>query len=912
MAQDNYARDEAGNVWQVDAQGNAVRLVQQAGQQAQPTVVAPPDWRVRQQQAQQQRDANADARAANADARAAVTAVREQAKADRDAREWEATHNPDGTPKATATAAQTGELRDRLNRVRQLANQIDRVQELYEAGPDRTKGLSGVWDYLPTDANSRFDTAGAQLSQMGLAAFRVPGTGTVSDRDAIMFDRANLPSASTRDAAIEEQLRGMRARVDEEFRSLGQKSPSWKVGGKQYNWDNQSSSLVPASGNGGSAGGGGGTPPGGGMPTNGGGNPQAPSGGNALGSAPIAPAPAGYELRFNDQGVPVTGYRLNPQQEAEIADAIRVGDRGQALALLQRYSGNAPTESTIRSVESAIETSRRGGNVNFNYGDVDAAAQSQADIERYGGQLPRAMQERSQAPGFDTSVRQGVNGLTAGLADRFAALGNTAFGGGSYEDNLKLEQARTEADNRLRPTNSTLSNIVGGAAGALATEGAATALLPARAAAWAPRIGDAVYGGVSGYTSAAPGQEMTGAGIGAVAGLGGGAAGRGIARGAANVIGGARNAAVDYLRERGVPLTVGQLVGQGGRLGRAIKALEDASTSIPGVGDLVNARRSEGFEAFNRAAFDEGLAPIGATTGGVTGAQGVDAARAARSAAYRDALSPVDLTPDAQFGTEIAAARQSANQLPADMAARGNYALDRAAENTAPTGNISGAGFQQSLRRFRRAASDNASLPNGADLGDVMGAAEGAYSGLLSRQAPNALDAFNAANAANRNVSVLQGAVNRARNGGRSGEVEVFTPSQLMDESAANARRFGGGQGTTRRPFYDLATAGQRVLPSSLPDSGTARRITSVTAPAALAGIGGAGGYAAGDTQTGVGTSLGLGALLALGATRNGQRALTALIAERPDALRRVGEQLNRRARIGGIFGAPLVLEATR
>jgi hypothetical protein len=138
---------------------------------------------------------------------------------------------PGYLPKETPEkAGQRTADRDRMSRLNQLVAQINRTQELFDAGP----GATGSWtasslrDYLPTDANAAFDTAGASLSQQGLAAFRVPGTGTVSDRDAIMFDRANLPTASTKDASVREQLRSIRGRVDQELLALGVAPAQWK------------------------------------------------------------------------------------------------------------------------------------------------------------------------------------------------------------------------------------------------------------------------------------------------------------------------------------------------------------------------------------------------------------------------------------------------------------------------------------------------------------------------------------------------------------------------------------------------------------------------------------------------------------------------------------------------------------
>lgn len=139
------------------------------------------------------------------------------------------------------TAAQLAQMRQleiekaskenngRLTTLRSLENQINRVQELFGKnveGFNYNIPQAGV--AFPNEANSQFDTTGAQLSSLGLAAFRVPGTGTVTDRDAVMFDRANMPSAGMYDKSIEEQLRGMRMRVEEEYAALGLPPPQWK------------------------------------------------------------------------------------------------------------------------------------------------------------------------------------------------------------------------------------------------------------------------------------------------------------------------------------------------------------------------------------------------------------------------------------------------------------------------------------------------------------------------------------------------------------------------------------------------------------------------------------------------------------------------------------------------------------
>jgi hypothetical protein len=361
---------------------------------------------------------------------------------------------------------------------------------------------------------------------------------------------------------------------------------------------------------------------------------------------------------------------------------------------------------------------------------------------------------------------------------------------------------------------------------------------------------------------------------------------------------------VRYLRDQGVELTAGQTLGDSGRIGAAIKGVEDRLTGIPVVGDMVNARRLEGFRSFNQAAFDQGLAPIGANTGGVVGEAGVDLARTARSQAYRNALDPVRVNADAPFVADYGGAVQAGQQLPADLGARADYTLRRGFENFTPAGELDGNGFQQGIRRFRREAAANAPLPNGHDFGEVMQQGEGAFEGLLQRQSPGTLPAYNAANTANRNVEVLRDAVNRGRNGSRVGEAGLFAPSQLADAGAANARKFGNSAGTTNQPFFDLSRAGQTVLPSKVADSGTAGRLAVLGLPGLLGGAGAGAGYVGGDTKTGAASGVGLGALLTLGGTRAGQRALTTALLDRPEAMVRIGDRLVDQRRLLGMFGA--------
>lgn len=736
----------------------------------------------------------------------------------------------------------------RVGKLQSLAQQIRRVRQLYDANIAPTSGLAGIADYLPSEANRQFDTAGAGLAEQGLAAFRVPGVGAQSDTELRQFTQANKPQASDYDISIEEKLRQLQLRTDSELQGLGQKPIDW----------NAQQAAAPAIG---------------------GGQQQPPAGG-----------PVGGGPNYIDPGTGPGGPTLNGGGGTQtVADPTKAGVAARLNQLLRSGAPDAQVQQYAISVGAdpaslaavlAFRKQNPGYTGNYNASDLELKDQP---VGLFRGAVNSAAQS---APG--AYFINAADGLTAGTLDNMT-------------DNPALARAGLAGVRQAQPGASLLGTISGaGLAAGGAELGLGRAGLTAGRAALA---GDALYGAAYGAGSADDGNRFVGAGVGAAGGALGGIAGRAAARGIGSALTGVRNADVQGLRAAGVPLTVGQAAGESGPLGRAVKGVEDRLSGIPVVGDMVNARRTEGFQGFNRAAFDEALAPIGANTGGTIAEPGIDAAQAAVGQGYRDALSGVNLTPDPQFTTDFGAARQAGASIPR-TGPEFDYVVQQRVDPLLAAGGISGSQFQDVLQGLSRADLGNDAM--GAAANDALGNVADTFRDLAARQAPDAGPALGRANDAFRKTQILRDAVNRARNGTRSGETGTFTPSQLADASAKNSTKFGNSQGTTRQPFFDLSRAGQRVLPNSVPDSGTAGRAV-VAGGLGLAGLGGGAGYAAGDAQTGAGAGLLGAAALALGGSKAGQRALTAALLDRPDVLIRLGEGVQRQSRIGGLFGAPML-----
>lgn len=743
----------------------------------------------------------------------------------------------------------------RAGKLATVIEQINRVQQLYDddIAPEKYGIASSVADYLPTDTNSRFDVAGTQLSEKGLAAFRVPGTGTVTDRDAAVFERANMPTSGTRDVAIEEQLRGMRARIDEELRALGLPAAKWT--GMQ--------SPSPSSE----------TPP-----------------DESRQELPGVASPDGADKSRNlneidggNSGASVgyetgeTRYEDDPQLAGvknEYRSRLARGDSGKDLVAYLKSVG-VTDESIFRSALKQADFRRKNPNVpigNYNIEKLDDKA------------IPQDW------------VRQRMN-MVAGSP---VGVGVTNFGDaltGFNLDSLTGDPALTRAGmaqlNRDNPGAALTGQVLGGMA---AVAGGEAAL--ARAGLSGARAGlaaDALYGAGAGAGSNDE-DRLTGALTGTAAGLAGNVAGNAITKTAGRAIAGVSDPSVNALRNSGVPMTVGQTVGQSGRFGGAIKGIEDRLSGLPIVGEAINARRREGVQAFNSKAFDHALKPIGGTVGGEVGESAVEQAQQLVSDAYRTALAGKVVAPDKPFATALTRSVINVTDLPrvgGEVASSVEAILEPYMQGAQLTGDA----MQQISRELQglKAAYKPDALSN--RIGKALDEVEESVFGLFRRQAPEVLPAYNRAKAAYRRLSIVEDAVNKAKN-----QEGVFTPAQLGQADRSGMSKFGGKKGAAagRSPFHNFQRDAQKVLPNNVPDSGTAgRQAAAMLLPAAAGGA----GYATSDDNS-MSAGLTLAGVTALAFSRAGQRMAAAAAAKRPSAMRSAGTAIKGAARkVGALAG---------
>lgn len=799
---------------------------------------------------------------------AQMAAAEEQRKQ----REFDMRMNPQAAP---PTPAQFEERRGKATALDALVNQLNRVQSLYETGPGSTSGVAGVQDYFGTPTNSQFDAAGSGLVQQAFGAFRTPGQGSQSDADLRLLLEAQRPEAGNFDTTIEEKLRTLRNQVDVARSGLGLPAANWLGVG-----ENTDPSLRPPGGN---------------------------ADENGVGvSTPLTSLGAG-----NNGGA---GVQLGPQgaQQTLVDDPTLAGIRSAYLGRLRDNQAPGQIVQWLRNEVGITDP------------QVLKSAAAQAEFRRKNpnvplSEYPTAQLGQKYEPLSDTGQALNILGQSAVGAGAIAAgdaltgfnldsiIGAT--GGNAERARLGMQQ---NADNS--PIASTVGTLAGGVAGAMIPEAAL-----ARAGltgAGATLAADAAYGAVAGAgltdygangAPATAGERLAGAATGAALGAGGSALGQGVARGAGAFARGVTNPSVRAVQDAGIPTTIGQSVGQSGFVGRAIKGVEDRLSGIPGVGDNIRSRQVEGIEKFNANQFDKALRPLGKTTEGRIGNDGIVVAQEAVAEAFDSALGGKQAQFDGAFANNIIDAVAEAQKIKGIDTAKFLDELNQVTQSQfdLAAGTLQGRDMQLLLQRLEGLKKNYKNEAASYEINAVINKVQSAAEGIFKRQAPEVIPAYNRAKAAYKRVSILEDAVLAANNADG-----VFSPAQLGRTQISNTKKYGGKRAAAAgvNPFQAEQRAAQNVLPNKVPDSGTAGR---ALVTAGLAGASGAGvGAAGGDAQSGLATGLGAIGILAALYSRGGQKALVGLTKPKTGKTQKALQAVSNRQNLLGAAGSVSALNA--
>lgn len=343
-----------------------------------------------------------------------------------------------------------------------------------------------------------------------------------------------------------------------------------------------------------------------------------------------------------------------------------------------------------------------------------------------------------------------------------------------------------------------------------------------------PFLGGAAYGATNADKPLDPMDVGENAALGGVAGKTGDMLLGGLSR----LIAPKLAPAVQTLMDNGVKMTPGQMVGGAGQW------IEDAMSHLPLVGDMIKGAKNTSLQTFNQAAINRTLQPIGETlpTSVGAGRAGIDYAATKLSDAYSDILPKLDIGLDGGFQDDLGALLgQARGILPEQQQGQlTNILKNNVLNHFGDDGSITGDAMQAAdskLGYLGRSYSKSLD-PDQQQLGDALMSAQDSMRDMVARQNPDYADAINGVRTGWANLVRVEGA--GANVGAKEG---VFTPGQLAGavkgaDSSVRHNQFAKGDAL----MQDLSDAGQSVLPSTVPDSGTASR--GLMTAALLGGLG--------------------------------------------------------------------------
>jgi hypothetical protein len=404
-----------------------------------------------------------------------------------------------------------------------------------------------------------------------------------------------------------------------------------------------------------------------------------------------------------------------------------------------------------------------------------------------------------------------------------AAYGGRALGRGMAGDasgaqrDMASVRANTGQGRNLSQGGGYVPQTASGRVGQVAGQMTPNALIPGSALARTANVvlptagtmaGGEIGQAVGGDTGRAVGEIVGGVAGGVAAGLR-----------APNAPPAAVNTPQARLQAEGIQLTPGQL------MGGIARGLEDKATSIPFVGDSIRGAKVRAGEGFNRALANRVLAPLNETLPRniQPGREMISHLQERIGQAYDDVLSRVTVQRDPQLDADIQGVLQRAAILTDQEQAQLTRAIDQVVLRRL-NGQISGDDFKVLDSDIGKLASDYSSSTAAGErqLGEAFGEIKTALRDLVTRTNPQEATALGQVDQGFANLTLLERAAAKSTDG-------TITPAQArvaMRQGDRSVRKRASAAGRARmQGLIDDASA---VLPSTVPDSGTAGRIAAM------------------------------------------------------------------------------------
>lgn len=714
-----------------------------------------------------------------------------QDKEARDRKEWEATHNADGTPRADI-----GKPTEFQSKSASFYGRMLRAERAFNAVPEGSRDartVPGQWlhDTAPNIDNSlnTSDRQNADAAALDFvrASLRQESGASINADEELKQYRIFFPMPGDGPEVLKQKAEARRVAI-EGFRIAAgpEASPIEGVvnGGQNTATgtenDKKSPLIIGSS-----------------------------DGGNQPPALPVfAPDAPKMEAVTGD-----TRRAENPEMSARIDRMVRAGSPLPEINKVLSDSGL----SLIKESE---------------YAQVRDFLKQHPD---YQGSVARAW-KLEPLSGFEkavTSIGNNPIGAYAINAGQFLT-GNTL-------DNLASDPERAraaiEAITAQNPTASALGGVSGGIMGSLAGE-AGLARLGMGSGLARGTLADMAMGAANGAGAADDGSRVSGGVTGALTAGAGSLAGAGVMKGAGRMVA-PSGGELSGLYASGVRPTIGQRManvndGRGftGMVGKAVNATEEALQSVPVVGSAIRGARQEARDQFQVGAFNEALKEVGEELpkGMRPGTDPHAYAQTVFNRAYDTARTGMTAVPDEQFAGELAALAPDISTLGESAQGKLRAILKNTVNSKLVDGVIIGKNYKAAvsdlgkhIARLRKGATSD-----DQGMADVLEGVQSALDGAARRHSDaDAVKLLDAADAGYAKFVRIEDAARR-----RGGDAGTFSPAQF-DSSVQNA------SGGVRSKSYlrgdalmqDYAKAG-RSLEDRMPNSGTPERLAVGTAAA--------------------------------------------------------------------------------
>ena len=318
------------------------------------------------------------------------------------------------------------------------------------------------------------------------------------------------------------------------------------------------------------------------------------------------------------------------------------------------------------------------------------------------------------------------------------------------------------------------------------------------------------------------------------------------------------DARVRSLHDKGITdLTPGQIKGG------AAKTREDKLTSDPYQGPAIEAKRLNGVKQFNRASYNEVLAPIKQAylETGPVGHEGLGRVEKAVGQVYDAALAKAKIDDTPEFTADLAALRTRGERLKPDQRKQFEQIINEDILDRFGPNGMDGRTFKEvesklSQEARRRGGDQDSDV---RELGKILrDTKDRLHEQMITSSPPEVAAQLRAADQSWAMFKRVQNAsVRAAHRDGLIAPGDLVTAVKVTDKSKDKAS-FARGDALLQKFAQDA----QAVLPSKVPDSGTAGRMKTGIAGRVL---GGGVGAALGSHLGGLGAEIGAGLGLAIG-----------------------------------------------